>query len=340
MDRVARELERIIGEGPIPSASIAVRVAGSLVLHHTVGLARLDPPRPARRDEPYDLASLTKPIVALVAAGLVESGTLSATEPVVRILPDVDPRITVAHLLNHTSGYPAWAPLYQSRGDRVARLAAARRVPLAAAPGTVHTYSDLGYLVLLQVLETVGAARIDTLLASWLDRAGLDDLRWGWPGAAATEDSPLRGRVLEGEVHDPNAFVLDGVSSHAGLFGTARAVAAFGDAVLDAVSGRRSDLPGRGIEMLWGLPTIGSHQGGWDRITENSNTGSFWPTDARGHVGYTGTSLWVAPRQRVVVALLTNRVHPHDGDKAPIRAARRCVYDAVAGALGWDRGRP
>ena len=194
--------------------------------------------------------------------------------------------------------------------------------------------------MLLQVLEGVGADRIDTLLAPWLARAGLDNLRWGWPGAAATEDSAIRGQVIEGTVHDPNAFALGGVSSHAGLFGTSRAVAAFGDAVLDAVSGRSSALPGRGIATLWQLPTIGSHQGGWDWVTAGSSTGRYWPSDARGHVGYTGTSLWVAPRQRVVVALLTNRVHPHDGDKEPIRAARRRVHDAVAEALGWDRGRP
>lgn len=335
MYRVTRELERIVGEGAIPSASVAVRVDGVLALHHTVGRARLVPARDARPDEPYDLASLTKPVVAVVAAAMIEDGTLSLSDPVVRFVAGADPRITIAHLLNHGSGYPAWAPLY-ALGDtsRAALLAHARRTPLVGVPGAVHCYSDLGFLVLLEVLEAIGGTRIDVLLAPWLARAGLEDLRWGWPGAAATEDCPVRGRIVEGEVHDLNAAALGGISSHAGLFGTARAVAAFGEAVLGP-----SVLPVCGIARARAVPGPGSHRGGWDTPTPGGSTGRFWPAGTFGHLGYTGTSLWIAPRERVVVALLTNRVHPTDGDRATIRAARQAVHDAVATTLGWDTER-
>jgi CubicO group peptidase (beta-lactamase class C family) len=220
-------------------------------------------------------------------------------------------------------------------------ISAAVSTPLAYEPGAAHTYSDLGFLTLLAVLEATGGARIDALLQELvLGPAGLTDLRWGWPGAAATEDCPVRGRVVEGEVHDLNAFSMGGVSSHAGLFGTARSVARAGDAVLDAVQGRRDDLPGRALARFWSSRGRGSHACGWDTVSLPSSTGAYWPSDGIGHLGYTGTSLWIAPRQRVVVALLTNRVHPvDDKTKAAINDARPRVHDAVARDLGWDRSR-
>lgn len=336
MEEVARELDAIVAEGRIPSASIAVRVDGREALAHTVGRARLDPPRAAVPDQPYDLASVTKPLAgATLAARWLERGALSLDDPAARFVPGVDGRIAVGMLLQHASGYPAWAPLYErvpreawgTPEARGAIVAAAVATPLAAPPGTTHTYSDLGFLALLAVLEALGGP-LDRQLDEVLGSAGLEGLRWGWPGAAATEDSPLRGGVIEGCVHDPNAFAMGGVSTHAGLFGTARAVAAFGDALLD---GR---LPSPA--PLWAAKGPGSHRAGWDGVSVGAytSTGSRWPADAVGHLGYTGTSLWIAPRQRVVVALLTNRVHPRD-DKQAIRAARPRVHDAVARALGW-----
>jgi len=349
VDEVGAEVARIVGEGGIPSASISVLVEGREELHLSVGHARLVPPRPVAEDQAYDLASVTKPLAGgTVAAALVERGALALDDPAARCVPALDPRITVRMLLQHAAGFPAWAPLYErvqpwgTAATRAAVVAAAVGTPLAAEPGTAHTYSDLGFLSLLAVLEAAGGARIDLLLQDLvLGPAGLTDLRWGWPGAAATEDCPVRGRVVEGEVHDLNAFSMGGVSSHAGLFGTARSVARAGDAILDAVQGRRDDLPGRSLATFWTSRGPGSHACGWDTVSLPSSTGSFWPADGVGHLGYTGTSLWIAPRQRVVVAFLTNRVHPiDDKTKAAINDARPRVHDAVARSLGWDAPRP
>lgn len=346
MQEVVVALERLVAAHRMPSASLAIRVDGVERLVHTVGLARLDPERPAVGDQPYDLASVTKPLAgAGVAAALIDSGALGLDEPARRYLPDVDPRVSVRHLLQHASGYPAWAPLYADIeapwGTAEARrrvLDAARGTPLQAEPGAAHRYSDLGFLVLLEVLERVAGPLEHALHRLVLAPAGATDLRWGWPCAAATELCPVRGAIVEGTVHDLNCAAMGGVSTHAGLFGTARAVAALADAMLDAGTGRGGPLAGRALAEMWRSRGPGSHCCGWDGVTRGgyTSTGAHWPDDGVGHLGYTGTSLWLAPRQRTVVALLTNRVHPTD-DKARIRAFRPAVHDVVARALGWDR---
>lgn len=348
METVARLMDQLVEQTSIPSISIAVRQQGRLILHHTAGLARLQPPREALLDQPYDLASLTKPLAGATAlAALLERGVLDLDAPVCRWLPQVDARIRVRQLLHHASGWPAWAPLHERVGREQWGTAAGRRalldevyrVPLAYEPGTAHVYSDLGFLVLLDLIERVGGARLDEQLAPWLQGTVGQGLRWGWPDAAATEDRPDRGGVIEGEVHDPLAFAMGGVSSHAGLFGTALSVSAFAEAVLEAWAGRGAALPVRGMAALWADRGPGSHRGGWDTPAPPSSevvsaAGRLWPADGRGHLGYTGTSVWMAPRQRVVVALLTNRVHPGD-DKSAIRAVRVRLHEAVARALGW-----
>lgn len=341
MRRVVEVVDAVHAEGRIPALSIAVRVDGREELRHTVGEARRIPsPRAAAPDQRFDLASVTKVVAgATLAAAHLARGALRLDDPAARWLPGADPRVTIAHLLGHGSGLPAWAPLYAAvprpawgtPEARAAILGAAWSTPLVAAPGAAHVYSDLGFLWLLGVLEALGGP-LDAQLAALLGPAGLGALSYDGAGAAATEDCPLRGRVVEGEVHDANCAAMGGVSTHAGTFGDAPTLARFGDAVIDAASGR-GPLPSPA--PLWSCAGPGTHRGGWDGVTPGaSSTGGAWPADTVGHLGYTGTSLWLSPSRRVVVALLTNRVHPLD-DKGPIRAARPRIHGAVAAALGW-----
>jgi CubicO group peptidase (beta-lactamase class C family) len=257
----------------------------------------------------------------------------------------LDPRITVAHLLTHSSGFPAWRPVYAeatgawgTAATRTALLHSAWATPLEAEPGTRHCYSDLGMLALLGVLEAATEQDLSTLFRDRVQHpAGIADLRWGWPGAAATEVCPVRGVLVEGIVHDLNCASLGGISTHAGLFGTAAAVAGLADRLRGAVADpeRFPELPGRALGQLWALRGPGSHRGGWDAISAGySSTGQFFPADTVGHLGYTGTSVWVAPSRRTTVVLLTNRVHPVD-DKEPIRKFRPSFHDAIARELGW-----
>lgn len=343
MDALRRLLEDVVTEGRIPSVSLVVRADGEERFFATRGRARLDPERRAEGDLAYDLASVTKVLAgATVAAALAQDGRLRLDDPVE--LDGLDDRVTARHLLQHTSGLPAWAPLYEAApsawGTEEARravLAAARR-PSVTPPGAVEVYSDLGFLALLELLERKGGAPLDALFQRHVTGPlGLRDLRFGgWPQAAATERCPVRGVVVEGTVHDLNCAAMGGISTHAGLFGTARAVAALGQAILDALTGDRTPLAADALRAFASASGPGSHRLGFDGISEGyTSTGRHFPPDTVGHLGYTGTSFWIVPSRRAVVVLLTNRVHPVV-DPVAIREVRPRVHDAVAAALGWS----
>ncbi|MFK7929898.1 MAG: serine hydrolase domain-containing protein [Myxococcota bacterium] len=344
-DPVVAVLDEIVKTTTIPSASVCVRSlkagVGQTVVHHSAGMARLDPAQPVSLNQVYDLASVTKALAAsTVAASLVEQGRLDLHSPVAEHLPMVDPRITLAQLLTHSSGLPKWNNFYDRTtapwGTTEARqqvIELALNTAVQEEPGSTHIYTDIGFITLLALLEKVGDKRLDTLFSERILAHVPDvDLRWGWPEAAATEDCPVRGGVVQGQVHDLNCVSLGGVSTHAGLFGSSLSVALLGEALLGAtVTPETSMLPGKTLKSLWDLKGAGSHVGGWDTPTRGgyTSTGQFFPDDAIGHLGYTGTSLWIVPSWGLVVAFLTNRVHPVDHLRH-IRPARPQLHDAVA----------
>jgi CubicO group peptidase (beta-lactamase class C family) len=331
-------MEQVLAEGRIPSISLCVRVDGGEVFHATLGAARKVPFRPALEDQAYDLASVTKALAGTaVIASLVDEGRFDLDTAVARWFPEADGAMTVRHLLQHTSGMPAWRPFFArvagAWGTAAAReevLSDVRATPLEAPPGTRHVYSDLGFLTLLAIAERETGRPFDALfLDRVLEPSGVKDLRWGWPTAAATELCPIRETLVEGTVHDLNCASIGGVSAHAGLFGTSRAVATLAERLMDGL------VPS--ITRFWAEKGPGTHTCGWDTVSTEgyTATGRFFPSDARGHSGYTGTSVWVVPSRRTSIALLTNRVHPND-EKEAIREARPRIHDAVAQALGWD----
>jgi CubicO group peptidase (beta-lactamase class C family) len=323
----------------IPALSLNVRQRGEELFHATVGQARVATAdtagRKADHDEFFDLASVTKILAgAPIAASLVADGTLDPEAPIAEHLPDVDDRITLSHLLAHSAGFPAhidlWKLVHADWGTQEARRAvidAARTTPLEAVPGHAHRYSDLGYLTLLDLLETASKQRLDSLFSDRVSGPANDvDLRWGTEPAAATER--FGDRLVEGTVHDLNTAAMGGISTHAGLFGSARGVAALVEHLIASEA----------VRARWTRDGPGTHTGGWDTVSAGySSTGGHFPTDTIGHLGYTGTSVWASPGEGVVVVLLTNRVHPHDSDesKATIRAARPVIHDAVAALVGW-----
>jgi CubicO group peptidase (beta-lactamase class C family) len=311
-------------------------------LHRTTGRARQSPARLAIPQQVYDLASLTKALVtAPVCAALSAMGALDIHAPVRDVLPSVHQGITADMLLRHTSGYPAWLPLYaevepvRTPAARRSILDAAQAVPLASTPGERAVYSDIGFLVLLDLVETLAGHDIATLFRMLITQpAGIHGLTWGAPDAAATEACPIRGHVVEGEVHDLNAAAMGGVSSHAGLFGSARSVARLVEALTTptpALAPVHAQLT-----AWWATSGPGTHRGGWDTPSRGtySSTGSRFPDGTVGHLGYTGTSIWAVPEQQVQVVLLTNRVHPID-QLDDIRALRPILHDALATDLGW-----
>lgn len=266
----------------------------------------------------YDLASLTKVLcTAEVAFRAAASGALDleAGHP---LLP---PGVTPAMCLSHTAGFPWWRDLaddVRRAGEPVTRaniVRAAREAPLVTAPGTAHTYSDLGFIALGDVLEAVGGARIDAL---WRG-----PLAWGHPAAEPTEGE-------RGVVNDDNARAMGGVAPHAGLFGSARQVLAV------AARWLRGEVPVP--EGAYSRRGGGSHALGWDTPSgEQSSAGPRPPADAIGHTGFTGTSLWMSPSRRAAVAILGNRV-AYGRDPAAIRAARHELHQLAWDAIGSGPG--
>ena len=333
------------------------------------GQAELRPrARALRPDHPFDVASLTKVLCTTpLALALADAGRLDLDGPAADWLPGADPRITARALLHHGSGLPAWNRIYAeveetglawgSPAARAFAMRAAWTTPLEAEPMARHRYSDLGFLTLGALLEAAGGDRIDRLWERHVRRPAGVDLRWGWPDAAATEDCPVRGRVVVGEVHDLNAATMGGIAPHAGLFGSARAVAALAGWQLAAWQGQLVGGPSpERMRAAWSAEGPGSHRLGWDGVTAGaSSAGPRWPLDGVGHLGFTGCSVWVAPRQGVVVAFLSNRVHPEiEGGAVPdapeaaryaaFRRLRPALHTAIVDALDglgcWDPDAP
>ncbi len=354
-------LLQAVNDGIVPGISVCVRADGQELHCASFGHAELDPnTRPADVDTVWDLASVTKALGATpVAMALVGKGHLDLHAPINERLPDVPSGITAAHCLAHVSGLPKWDPMWETlgldeAGSKALRddvLMRARTLAPIADPGESYVYSDMGFLTLCALLEDVGGERLDALYERYVRVPSGADLRWGWEGAAATEDCPHRGHVVCGEVHDLNAWMMGGVSSHAGLFGSCRSMALAAEWQLRAWQGdMKTGLAPEVVRQFWAHKAVGSHHLGWDGVSPSgSSAGKKWPLDGVGHLGFTGCSVWIAPRQGVVVAIASNRVHPLiEGGAVPdapihpryaaFRRLRPAVHTAIIDVLECETG--
>ena len=357
---VDRLLNEAVTDGVIPGFGLCIRTS-SAVLHTAAGgSAELRPaPRAATVDTVWDVASLTKVLATTpIAMTLVSEGAFDLDTEVCSMVPACPRGVTVGHLLSHSSGAAAWAPFIEllgvntpmGGGTRAAILQRACEWPLEAAPGTQYRYSDLGFLMLCAALERVTGHGIDRLFQDRVVAPSGASLTWGYPGAAATEDCPIRNRVVVGEVHDLNAWLMGGVSSHAGLFGTAEAVAANAAWQLRSLQGESAEgLSSTVVARFISERGAGSHRMGWDGVSPGGSAGPLWPTNGFGHLAFTGCSIWVAPDSDYLAVLLTNRVHPEiEGGAVPdapmhpryraFRELRKTVHTEIARALGLAEG--
>ena len=351
LERVDHALDRAIADAEIPGAVVLARMPGegeSVEYASARGHAVLHPERvPMTRETIFDLASLTKPLATTTAVLLLASdGAIGLDDPVAAFLPDFaaggKAKVTIRHLLTHSSGLESWRAFHEVVTDkerqgfaRIAGTAAAKslvldcilRSGLVHEPGTKAAYGDLDFIVLGAVVETVTGRPLDEFCqARIFHPLGLQQtsfVRLG-EGAqalperarrqfAATEDCPWRGRILWGEVHDPNASVMGGVAGHAGLFAPADDVMRFATVVLDVYHQRSDALPGgllRSFLTRQNLPESSEWALGWGTPTEGGSSGRYFSANSVGHLGFTGTSLWIDIEREVVVVMLTNRVHP------------------------------
>jgi len=341
-------LEKALAARAFPACSLAVTFRGELVVHKALGRFTYDPASPeVSTASIFDLASLTK-VVATTAMAMIlyERGLLDLEAPVTAIAPefagDDDHRreITLRMLLAHSSGLPAYEKLFLRAQTRADLLEAALSTPLAAAPGARAEYSDVGFITLGVVLERLADESLDAFCQREIfGPLGMTHTTFNPTRALkdsippTADDRTFRHRIIQGEVQDENASILGGVAPHAGLFSTAEDLAIFAHAMLN---GGHPILRSSTVELFSrreSAPEGTSRALGWDTPSAQSQSGKYFSPRSFGHLGYTGTSLWIDPERQLSIALLTNRTWP-DCQNQAIKQVRPAFHDAVMEALG------
>lgn len=342
-------IERAIAGGVVPAATVEVGGSADIFWQDAFGSLTFDPAAPvtasAHIETPFDLASLTKPIATTtLVMRLVATGLVRLDEPVDAAFDEwrgADRKAaTIRDLLEHAAGLSARLIDAAPEGRREFEHEIAT-MPLEYALRTRSVYSDLGFVLLGFLVADRGGASLDGQFADCMRRLRIDGLMFRLPAggrrlAAPTrpmDEDPRRGRMLAGEVHDTYAAALCGVAGHAGLFGAAPAVGAFARALLRSARGDRavpSPLSPAEVAAMTSRSTVpGSSRAlGWDTMLTTSSCGTRMSASAFGHVGFTGTSLWIDPERDRYFVLLTNRASG-GGSLDAMRDTRRAFHDAL-----------
>jgi CubicO group peptidase (beta-lactamase class C family) len=346
---IDRIIEAAIRDGVTPGAAIAIGRHGKLV--RLRGYGHLDWSENAAEvtsSTIYDIASLTK--VAGTTIGImrhVEVGLIGLDDKVSRHLSYWPKkgragRITIRHLLAHTSGLPSGVDLDRRGRTRASRIRSIAKLPIRTEPGVAVNYSDLGMIVLGAVLEQKQGMRLDAYLRTrvydplglreTLFRPAMDAPRL-LPRIAPTEVSSRTGKAMHGVAHDPLAGSLDGVAGHAGMFSSARDLAKIAQTLLDGAQNRRTPILKPSTIQQFIRRAAKGRGLGWDlAVGPNTSAGQFASARTFGHTGFTGTSLWIDPERDYYVVLLTNRIHPTADNNGHV-ALRKAVHDAAALAI-------
>ena len=357
-------LQEHIDAGEFPSAVYLVANRDQVVFADALGFSVVEPYRVANKfDTIYDLASLTKPLVTgLLCSRRIELGELTLDSSVSHYLPEFDrtdkQMITVRELMTHTSGLPAWRPLYLLTDDQPDRAAGAiANLDLEYKPATRVVYSDLGFIALGILLERLTGQRLVNMAQHEIFEPLKLKQTFFNPeialqtGIAACETGNAyeadmckqmgdaeyvnsRQRLIWGEVHDGNAYFLGGAAGHAGLFSTASETFLLAQQFLrESTKLLAPDTCNLFREnMTAGLEEARSI--GWQlAATKDSTGGVDLPPDSFGHNGFTGTSVWIDPEHGRIFILLTNRTHAHTLPFANINAVRRKFHSLAAKAL-------
>jgi CubicO group peptidase (beta-lactamase class C family) len=301
-------------------------------------------------DTIYDLASVSKVVATTTMAMILyERGELDLEMPVVAVLSEFageDPRrdeITIHMLLAHSSGLPAYIKLFQQTRTPDELLQAALRVELTAEPGSRAEYSDIGFIILGEALSRIAGESLDRFCQHHIfGPLGMAHSAFNPPPPSrplippTVDDTEFRHRVVQGEVHDENASVLGGVGGHAGVFAPASDVARLAHCML---SGGAPILRPETVALFTRRelnPPGTSRALGWDTPSSPSQSGRYFSPVVFGHLGYTGTSLWIDPTRALSVTLLTNRTWPDNKNQA-IKEVRPRFHDAVIDCLEAQR---
>jgi beta-N-acetylhexosaminidase len=352
-------VENAVADKAFPGATLAVGYKGKVAIH-AFGNLSYDANAPAADVRTmYDIASLTKVVATTTLVAKLAEGDfnvpLDLDAKVERYLPEWTTgatgqdlewrhRVTVRHLLTHTSGLPPFKEYWRTSKSKQETLTRIFAEPLDYEPGTKEVYSDLGIILMAEIVERLTGRTLDDLAKSYIfSPLGMKDTTFRpaknlWPWIAPTEfDRNLRNRLVQGEVHDENAFTMGGVSGHAGVFSTSPELAAFCQMLLNGGVYAHHRILKRATIAQFTAPqplSNGARTLGWAMPTEGSSSGHYFSAHSFGHTGFTGTSIWIDPDRQLFVVLLTNRVNP-TRENQKIAQVRPALHDAVMQAFGF-----
>lgn len=313
-----------------PGAAVAIGRAGVITALKGYGYYTYNKETPITPSSLFDIASLTKAVATTTAAMLLyEEGRLDLDSPVFQYLPEFAQNdkkgVTIRHLLSHSSGLPSYRPFHtMGLKTRQQVIDAIMAEGLQYRPGTKQRYSDLGMIVMALVIEEITSQDFGYFCKSrifeplGMTKTGFRPVGNGRdPAVVPTEnDRQFRKRLIQGEVHDETAYLLGGTAGNAGIFSTAEDLARFAYMLVnDGQIDGKQFLKKDSIELFTTRvkKTDGNTRAlGWDTRgkRENSSAGRLFGPRSYGHTGFTGTSLWIDPDQKLFVLLLTNRVYP------------------------------
>ena len=348
-------IEKAIGDRAFPGATLAVGYRGKLSVH-SFGKQKYEAKSPTvTADTMYDIASLTKVVVTTTLVEKLVEGDfpspLNLDAPIERYLPEWPKgpqpewrrKVTVRHLMTHTSGLPPFKEYWRTSTSKLETLSRIFAEPLEYEPGTKVVYSDLGIILMAEIIQRLTGKPLDVLANEnvfgplGMKHSMYNPPKTMWPEIAPTEfDSQLRHRMLQGEVHDENAFAIGGVSGHAGVFSTAPDLAAFCQMLLNGGVYAHQRILKRATIAEFTAPqplAQNTRTLGWVVPTEGGSSGHYFSSHSYGHTGFTGTTIWIDPDWQLFVVLLTNRVHP-TRENHKIAEVRPAVHHAVMKALG------
>jgi CubicO group peptidase (beta-lactamase class C family) len=370
-DAVENATEEAVKQGVFPGAVLLVGRGEEVIYERAFGSRSLVPDQsPMRLSTIFDVASLTKPLATTIAIMLLVSDKkIRLDDQVTRFVPTFGfcPKssTTIRQLLSHSSGLPAWKPYYEvvftvensgtanfiaSRAAKSYVLEQVHREKPLSEPGTQALYSDLGFMVLGEIVENITGSNLDAFCRDRIYEplglrstafVDLTQLRTARTQAlenifAPTEICPWRKRVLCGQVHDDNAFAVGGIAGHAGLFSSARDIHAIVARLDQCLRGSHSFLPQSVVQEFFTRDRSVSDSTralGWDTpAPDKSASGIHFSQKSVGHLGFTGTSIWWDLEKNCHVILLSNRVHPTRRSEK-IKQFRPSIHDLIMQAV-------
>ena len=344
-DNIEFMVNNAINEKVFPGCVVLVSYFGKTVFHKGFGCFDYsDKSRKINKNTIYDLASLTK-VIATVPTIMIlkDKGEIDLDKKVNYYLPEFKgrhkSRVKIRNLLSHSSGLPSWKPLFETSNNKTNLLENLYKVPLEYIPETDCEYSDLGFILLGEIIERIASNPLDKFCRNHIFKPLKMRSTYFCPpkririNIPPTEHSPRRERIIQGEVHDENAYVMGGVSAHAGLFSNVTDIAVFCQMILNGgtyngVSLINSDTIREFTKRVENINQCKWALGWRIFMGENDIMGSFFSERSFGHLGYTGTSIWIDPERELFTILLTNRVHPTSENKK-ISDFRPALHDEI-----------